>query len=125
LRRLGVTLLQVAEWSVLAGAVAEAEDDLRAGLQALGSVGDRINLPFVLATGAAIAAGRGDTWARTPWGAVESVASRQPRPTTTAAIREYEPYLEAVQGAEFDRGRAHGRTLSLEDAVRYALSNLD
>jgi hypothetical protein len=40
-------------------------------------------------------------------------------------MREYEPYLEAVHGAEFDRGGAHGRTLSLEDAVRYALSNLD
>jgi predicted ATPase len=52
-------------------------------------------------------------------------AGREPRTTTTAAMREYEPYLEAVHGAEFDRGGAHGRTLSLEDAVRYALSNLD
>jgi hypothetical protein len=106
--------------------VAEAEDDLRVGLQALAAVGDRVNLPIGLATGATIAAGQGDTLrAGTLWGAVESVAGREPRPTTTAAIREYEPYLEAVQGTEFDRGRAHGRTLSLEDAVRYALSNLD
>jgi hypothetical protein len=34
---------------------------------------------------------------------------------------QYEPYLEPVRGEAFEEARAQGRTLSLEDAVAYAL----
>jgi len=47
--------------------------------------------------------------------------SGEPRQTTIENQTEYEPYLESVLGAAFDEARLHGRTLSLEEAVAYAL----
>jgi hypothetical protein len=63
--------------------------------------------------------------AGTLWGAVETAAERDPRPTTPAALREYAPFVDPVRGADFDRGCTRGRKLSLEEAVQYALSGLD
>ena len=93
------------------------------GLAALSSVQDRVNLPSALAIGARIAALRDDAErAGALWGAVEAVAEREPKPTTEEAILEYEPYVERLSGPDFERGRARGRALSLEEAVDYALS---
>lgn len=63
--------------------------------------------------------------AGTLWAAVESIAEREPRPSTAGAIREYAPLVEPVHGAEFEGGRARGRILSLEEAVEHLLANLD
>ena len=60
--------------------------------------------------------------AGTLWGAVEAEAKREPKQTTIANLTEYEPYLEPVRGDTFDEARLHGRTLALEEAVAYALS---
>jgi predicted ATPase len=120
----GVTLLATAEWFVAAGEPDAAVDDFRAGLESLAAVQDQVNLPIALAAGAAIAAGRDDaTRAGTLCGAVEAAADREPRPTTAEALREYAPYLDPVQGEEFETGRQRGRALSLEEAVLYALSD--
>jgi hypothetical protein len=59
--------------------------------------------------------------AGTLWGAAEAEAQRTPRGTTTRALTEYEAYLEPVRGDAFEKARAQGCTLSLEDAVAYAL----
>jgi hypothetical protein len=40
------------------------------------------------------------------WGAVEAAAENEPRATTTAALGEYQPYLERVRGASFDQAGA-------------------
>jgi hypothetical protein len=61
--------------------------------------------------------------AGTLWGAAEADAERAPRPTTTATLTEYEPYLEPIRGEAFDAARSQGRTLSLEQAVAYALGD--
>jgi class 3 adenylate cyclase len=40
----------------------------------------------------------------------------------TDAVAAYAGYVFAVAGPEFERGRADGRTMSLDEAVEYALS---
>jgi predicted ATPase/class 3 adenylate cyclase len=122
----GVTLFATAEWLIAAGDADAAKPELRDGLAALASVPDLVNVPMALAACAAIAAVDGDpVRAGTLWGAAEAVGEREPRPTTAEALREYAPYVEPARGADFDRGRARGRALSLEDAVQHALSGLD
>jgi hypothetical protein len=122
----GVTLLGVAEQLVAANDAEAANPDFREGLKTLASVRDQVNLPIALCAGAAIAAARGDAArAGTLWGAVEAVAEREPKKTTDENLREYTPYVERAQGPDFERGRAHGRTLSLEAAIEYALAASD
>ena len=119
----GVTLTSAADWLIDGG---DPEGALRIylqGLAALLSVQDRVNLPYGLALGARIAAVQDDAErAGALWGALEAVAEREPKPTTEQAILEYGPYVERAAGPEFERGRAHGRALSLEEAVDYALT---
>jgi predicted ATPase/class 3 adenylate cyclase len=122
----GVTLLSAAEHLIAEGHLQAAKPDYRDGLTILAAVPDLVNVPIALAAGAAMAAGQGDAVAAGMlWGAVEEAAEREPRPTTSGAIREYAPYLEPVRGADFERGRSQGRKLSLEAAVEYALAAID
>ena len=122
----GVTLFATAEWLLQAGDADAAKPELEEGLAALASVPDLVNTPMALAACAAIAAAECDAArAGTLWGAVEAAGEREPRPTTADALGEYAPYVEPARGADFERGRARGRALSLEEAVQYALSGLD
>jgi predicted ATPase len=122
----GLTLVQAAEWLIHAGDPDAAKPEFREGLEVLAAVPDLVNLPIALAAGAALAGVEGDAVvAGTLWGAVETAAERDPRPTTPAALREYAPFIDPVRGADFDRGCTRGRKLSLEEAVQYALSGLD
>ena len=118
----GVTLLGAAEGLLALGELASAQKLFSEGLEPLMSVHDLVNLPIALAAGAALASRLGDpVRAGTLWGALEAEAEREPRPTTTASMTEYGPYLEPVAGEAFEEGRSYGRTLSLDDAVAYAL----
>ena len=118
----GVTLFAAAEWLIAANDPVAAAPEFREGLASLASAGDQVNLPIALAAGAALAAQRCEPErAGTLWGAVESISEREPKATTGDALVEYEPYVERVQGPDFERGRARGRTFSLEDAIEYAL----
>jgi predicted ATPase/class 3 adenylate cyclase len=117
----GVTLFAAAEWLIAANDPEAAMPEFREGLASLASAGDQVNLPIALAAGAALAAQRGEpVRAGTLWGAVESISEREPKATTSQALDEYRPYVERVEGPDFEHGRAHGRTLSLEDAVDFA-----
>lgn len=118
----GVTLLGASEELLALGALERARRFFAEGLELLHTVRDLVNLPIALATGAALAARLDDpVRAGTLWGAVEAEAGRTPRTTTTENLALYEPYLEPVLGDAFEQARAHGRTLSLDDAVAYAL----
>jgi predicted ATPase len=118
----GVTLFATAEWLIAANDPEAAVPEFREGLAGLAAAGDQVNLPIALAAGAALAAQRGEAErAGTLWGAVESISEREPKGTTAQALEEYRPHVERVEGPDFERGRAHGRTLSLEAAVEYAL----
>jgi tetratricopeptide (TPR) repeat protein len=119
----GTSLLATAEHLIAAGQLDQAERDLKEGLETLASVSDRINIPYALAAAAAIAALRKQVVrAGILWGALEAVAVRDPRSTTQNAIRENTPYVEGVQGPDFEKGRERGRAFSLDEAVDYALS---
>ena len=120
----GVTLFGTCEELLALGELDTALPFFSEGLELLRSVQDRVNLPIALATGAALAAQLGDpVRAGTLWGAVEAEAERTPRATTTENMIQYEPYLEPVRGDAFEAARARGRTLSLEEAVVYALGD--
>ena len=122
----GVTLFAASEWLIGAGRSEAAKRELREGLAALAD-GARSREPPDRARGwRGVAAIEGDAVrAGTLWGAVEAAGEREPRPTTTEALREYAPFVDRVRGADFERGRARGRTLSLEEAVEYALAAID
>ena len=118
----GVTLFGASEELLALGELEMARRFFSEGLELLRSVRDLVNLPIALAAGAALAARLGDpVRAGTLWGAVEAEAERTPRETTTESLTQYEPYLEPVRGDAFEEARQQGRTLSLEDAVAYAL----
>jgi hypothetical protein len=81
-------------------------------------------LPGTLVTGAVIAALRAEpVRAGTLWGAAEADAARTPRPTTTQELSEYEQHLDPIRGESFEEARRRGCTLSLEEAVAYALGD--
>jgi predicted ATPase len=118
----GITLFGGSERLLALGELETAKEFFVEGLELLSSVHDLVNLPIELAAGAALAAQLGDpVRAGTLWGAAEAEGERTPRPTTAAALTEYEPYLEPVRGNTFEEARKHGRTLTLEQAVAYAL----
>jgi predicted ATPase len=103
---------------------AGAEEALLDGLESLAAVSDRGNIVLSLGLGAKLAARRGDSArAGTLWGAVETEVERQPRPSTDRMMADVEPSLEAVRGEVFEAARRHGKALSLEDAVSYALGD--
>jgi tetratricopeptide (TPR) repeat protein len=118
----GVTLFGTSERLLALGELETAQPFFAEGLELLRSTQDLVNLPIALAAGAALASQLGDPARAGPlWGAAEAEGERAPRPTTTATLTEYEPYLERVRGDAFDAARSLGRTLSLEQAVAYAL----
>lgn len=120
----GVTLFGACEGLLALGELAAARPLFFEGLELLDSVHDLVNLPMSLAVGAALAAQLGDeVRAGRLWGAAEAEAEREPRPTTSRSLTEYEPYLEPARGDAFEEARRHGRSLSLDEAVAYALGD--
>jgi predicted ATPase len=118
----GVALLGASEQLLALGELETAREFFSEGLELLRSVHDVINLPIALAAGAALAAQLGDpVRAGTLWGAVEAEAERTPRETTTETLTQYEPYLEPLRSDAFEDARKQGRTMSLDDAIAYAL----
>jgi len=120
----GTSLVAAAEFLIPAGQLDQAEIDLRAGLETLASISDRVNIPYAIGAAAAIAALRGDAVrAGTLWGAVEAIAQLDPKSTARGAMSDNTPFLKDIQGAEFEKGRARGWTLSREQAIEYAMSS--
>ena len=78
---------------------------------------------FGLAVAAWVAAvtGRPER-AGTLWGAIEGEAERAPIGQWENEQEEYAGYVFTAAGPEFERRRADGRAMSLDEAVEYALS---
>jgi predicted ATPase len=122
----GGTLVQAAEYLIARDDPAAATGPLLAGLESLAAVDDRVNLPIALAASAALASQqKNPARAGLLWGAVEAAADNEPRPTTDQALADYEPYLNPVRGAAFDKAKQRGRSLTIEDAVAHMLTNID
>jgi predicted ATPase len=118
----GISLFGASEGLLTLGEFETSQEYFAEGLELLRSVNDLVNLPIALAVGAALAAQLGDpVRAGTLWGALEAEAEQEPREPTIENMALYEPYLEPVRGSEFDQARARGRTLTLHDAVAYAI----
>jgi hypothetical protein len=120
----GTSLVAAAEFLIPAGQLDQAEIDVHGGLETLASISDRTNVPFAIGAIAAIAALRGDAGrAGTLWGALEGFADLDPKGPAHAAMSDNTPFLKDIQGEEFEKGRARGRSLSREQAIELALSS--
>jgi hypothetical protein len=61
-----------------------------------------------------------------PAGGIEAEETRGPVGRGWEAQRgEYASHLDSVAGPEFEQGRREGSTLSLDEAVEYALGSLN
>ena len=118
----GITLFGASEGLLTLGDFDTSQGFFAEAVELLRSVNDLVNLPIALAAGAALAAQLGDpVRAGTLWGALEAEAEQEPRQSTIDNMALYEPYLEPARGSDFDQARARGRTLTLDDAVAYAI----
>jgi predicted ATPase len=87
------------------------------------AIGDLNALAYGLATLASVEAARGRAEeAGLLWGAVEAESERGTIGKWEHDRAEYEDRLATVAGADFERGRARARALSLDEAVGRALS---
>jgi predicted ATPase len=120
----GTSYVAAAEFLIPAGLLDKAELDMRAGLERLASIGDRVNVQYAIGAAASIAALRGDAGrAGTLWGALEGIAELDPKSTARMAMEDNTPFMKEVQGPVFEAARAAGRTLSREDAIALALTS--
>jgi hypothetical protein len=104
------------------GRVAEAQQPARDALAEAHALGERQWRIFALALLARMAAETGHAErAGTLWGAIESEEARGPVGQWEGERREYEVAVLAAEGRDFEAGRAHGRLLTIDDAVEYAL----
>jgi hypothetical protein len=116
-------LRRLADWALEHGDVAEATALVQESLRLSHELGDRISVVFALARLARIAAERGqDERAGRLWGAVEAEEESGALGAWYGQRERFAPAVLAHAGLEFERGRAEGRLLALETAVREALN---
>jgi hypothetical protein len=114
----GITLGNLADRLLEAGELDEAERALVPAAEAIARIDDRVNVPFMLATAAWLAAARGDVYlAGMFWGAVERAEEQRPTPGWTAQRDYYHERVGVAGGPDFERGRAQGRALSYPEAM--------
>ena len=86
-------------------------------------IGDRLRVVWTLAEIASSAAGQGDAErAGRLWAVVEREEARAPLPLWERHRHDYAGAVEALAGDEFERGRAAGRLLALDEAVAEAIA---
>ncbi len=104
------------------GRLDEALRHSRVVLKLSRTTGERQRTVFALARIAGIAARHKDSpRAGRLWGAIEAEEARGPLGLWEQHRDELAAPVLAVSGAEFERGRAAGRRLTLDEAVDYAL----
>ena len=112
--------LQAAEYALLAGL--PAGDRPQRGLAVAHEIGDRHLSCFGLAQLAWVAAEAGDAKeAGMLWGAAQAVVERSAFDPFGADREVYEAHVLVVAGPEFEQASRVGRSMSLDDAVAYAL----
>jgi predicted ATPase len=124
-----VTLNQLGGRLLLRNRPRRAAPYARKALELAVRLDDRTGMCGSLAMLAGIAASTGDSErAGRLWGAVEAEAEREPVPGWTPRDSVYADTVLAAGGPDFERGRAAGRELTLEDAiaeVRAGASSID
>jgi len=116
-------LAAAAEYTLMLGRPDDALPRLRESMAIARTVHDRQGFAYGLTLLAWVAAARGQAErAGTLWGAVEGEAKRGRIGQWENERDEYAGHVFAVAGPEFERARADGREMSLDEAVEYALS---
>jgi predicted ATPase len=117
------TLVEIAEMLFEHGRPAEAGARARAALPLVARMGDRPGTIYILALLARLAAELDDpVRAGRLSGAIEAEEARAPTGPLEEELDEFARSIRArVSGPEYERGRAEGRALSLEQAVTEAL----
>jgi hypothetical protein len=118
-----IALQLAAEFTLRLGRPDDALPRIRDSLVIARTIQDRQGLAYGLTLLAWVAAGRGQAErAGRLWGAVEGEAARGRIGQWESEREEYASHVFAVAGPEFERSRADGRSLSLDEAAEYALS---
>jgi predicted ATPase/class 3 adenylate cyclase len=116
--------MNLAGYLMQLGRLDEAEECIREALPDTLAIGERQSLLTGLADLARIAAKTGRPHlAGTLWGAIETEEARGPVGQWESERPEYEAAVLAAAGPDFDRGRAAGRALTLDEVVEYALGD--
>jgi predicted ATPase len=118
-----IALQLAAEFTLRLGRPDDALPRIRDSLVIARTIQDRQGLAYGLTLLAWAAAAKGQAErAGTLWGTVEGEAERGRIGQWESEREEYAGHLFAVAGPEFERARAEGQTMSLDEAVEYALS---
>jgi predicted ATPase len=120
----GGTLLNMAETAEKLGRLDDADRWVREALPLLQEVGDRQYLVYALALGARIAGSTGRPGrAGLLWGSVEAEEQRGRVGQWETDRPEFADPVLSHEGPEFDRRRAEGRSLTLDEAVERAFAD--
>jgi hypothetical protein len=115
-------LAELACLSLNAGRVDESEMRARESLALAEQLGDRAGCVFGVGLGATVAAERGQLErAGRLWGAIEDEDAGAPLGGWRRHRQTCEALIRKAAGPGFERGRAEGRALTLDDAVALAL----
>ncbi len=121
-----VTTGTLAEYTLDLGRARDSERWARETLRLGHGISDRQLCVFSLAQLSATAAAQGSLErAGRLWGAVEAEEARGPVGAWERERAHLEERILACGNGELERGRTGGRSLSLDDAVEYALSDID
>ena len=119
-------LAELASLSLNAGRVDAADALARESLRFAAQLHDRAGRVFGIGLLARVAAERGQRErAGRLWGSIEHEDAGAPLGGWRRHRRECEERMGETAGAEFERGRAAGRALTLDEAVGLALEQLD
>jgi len=117
------SLLQASEVAMQTDQPRRARESSVTALAVARAIGDRQQvawaLTFLAWAGAEL--GQPDLAGRL-WGAIETESARSPFGQLEPAREEYEAHLAVAAGPDFDRGRAEGHLLTLDEAVEIALA---
>jgi predicted ATPase len=119
----GGALAELACLSLKGGRLDEAEKNARASLELAAELRDRAGRIFGVGLFAGLAAARGECErAGRLWAAIEEEDAHAPLGGWRRHRQEMETRVSGAAGPEFDRGRAEGRELTLDEAVLLALT---
>jgi predicted ATPase/class 3 adenylate cyclase len=122
----GGLLAELASLSLNAGRVDEAEERARTSLGIANELRDRPGRVFGVGLLACVAAVRRQReHAGLLWGSIEEADAVAPLGGWRGHRRECEAWIRRAAGADFERGRAAGRELTLDAAVALALAGSD
>lgn len=122
----GGMLAELAALALHAGRLGEADTHARAALTLADELRDRAGRIFGIGLLATIAAERGEReHAGRLWGVVHGEEAVAPLGGWRRHREACAEWIRAVAGADFDRGYAVGRSLSIDDGVALAMKGPD